>query len=1241
MERRDNFYEIIAQRSITHPDQKILSFVLEQEVQTWTYRQLHNRICSIAAYIQTRNKPGDRILILLPPSLDYVAAYFACLYTDCVSIPLFPARNYKENERLLHLSADADCETAIIDVARDNNGLKNFKKIEIEKISHCPDLYKPLITKSSDIAYLQYTSGSTASPKGVMVSHGNLIANCDALEKRFYRSDIKIGCSWLPFYHDMGLIGGILFPIYSNYRAILFSPYRFIKSPLTWMEIISQYKVNITPAPNFAYDLIARELEKKSKDINLDLSSLKIAVNGSEPINSSTMKIFLKATEPYGIKNDVMFPSYGLAEATLLITSRKQDEKNKILKVDKQALANRKVVPIKDTVFEYTEFVSCGRVLKNHRLIIANPRSRKKLNSFEIGEIWLSGPSITKGYWKNTTETAKKFNAKPINDELYKNGYLRTGDLGFQDDDGNLYVTGRIKDVIIIRGKNYYPQDIEYAIEQSHPDLVAHGGVAISLKHNKNEYIAIIHEVKRHTKNFDDIFLAIQNCIIEEFEITVERIILIQRGSLPKTTSGKIRRYACKENLKKNKLKIVSDWKSPRISDNDEFKIVSNIKTLSPGKTNKSPADEIIDWLREYTEKRINSRLMDERRSIFPYIILDLAKHGLFGLQIPKAYGGLELSTHDSLRIMQQLSAIDPSLALLVGNHTSLGVNPILWYATEEMKAQLLPEMAVGKALGAMGITEPETGSQFSMISAKAVEFGKNKWQINGIKRWNASGWANIINVFVQLNDPVNETNKLTGFILTQDLQGISIGPESLTMGWRGFAQTPLYLKNVIVNKSLMLGQPGEGMEIINNILTSSRLGIATLSVGIMKRAMQLMYRYASRRKISTQLLLESKVFLNFTTDIISKINILETLINTTSTEVDLSLETPIELALASKILASEFVWQTVDIAMQMTGGRGFLENNILPQLLRDCRAFRIVEGANEPLAIWLGRTAFHTEIIYHLLRTKFNNQTLADEHKNLGIKLNDVYQKNLNEGYYSLFFYLYGMITCHYIARCAIEKKLKFSNDEFIKFSNKYFKKLTRVLCENIINLHGDVDNLQIKDIKEILKAHEKSIGNLEQHGYDEDRDLDDLFSKEWHAEKIKEVIHSNNVESVNQQKIIEWVTHWISEKLNIEIKKIKKDLNLIQLGLDSLYLMRFSHDVEKKYSTELTIEKLWENPTIEGIAFLIETNLVNRKTDNILIDNNITKEQAEKLLSDIDNLSDENIEALIKILEKQNEIE
>ena len=392
------------------------------------------------------------------------------------------------------------------------------------------------------MAVMQYTSGSTGTPKGVVLSHSNLMANCQIITESFQPSRDSVGMNWLPNYHDMGLVGGLLTPLFWGRPSVLMSPLSFLQKPVRWLQSITRYRGTISGGPNFAYDLCVDKITDEELE-GLDLSSWAVAFNGAEPIRPSTLKKFTARFGPAGFRPETFFPCYGMAETTLIITGSAVADPPIIRAFDGPALDEHRVVPAMEDEEGSRELVGCGHVLPEEEVIIVDSESRKRLPDHQVGEIWVRGPSVGMGYWNKPEQTEETFCAKLVG----RNGesYLRTGDLGFMDS-GELFVTGRLKDLIIVRGVNRYPQDIEMTVEMTDPRLQAGAAAAFSVDLNGRECLIVMSEVERaRRKDWSDVLGAIRSNVAREHELPPDGIVLVRFGSMPKTSSGKIQRHAC------------------------------------------------------------------------------------------------------------------------------------------------------------------------------------------------------------------------------------------------------------------------------------------------------------------------------------------------------------------------------------------------------------------------------------------------------------------------------------------------------------------------------------------------------------------------------------------------------------------------------------------------------------------------------------------------------------------------
>jgi amino acid adenylation domain-containing protein len=576
--------ELLLDRVLRQSQQIAFTFLEdgEAETATLTYAELDRRAKTIAIQLQALDLQGERALLLYPSGLDYLAAFFGCLYAGVIAVPAYPPRNQRNTPRIEAITRDAQAAIALtterllpqMQSLLKNSQLKNSQWLATDslKAGLKTNWQKPDLEPKA-IAFLQYTSGSTGTPKGVIVSHGNLIHNAamtyrwmgHSLESRFV--------SWLPMYHDMGLIGGILQPLYGGFPCVLMSPTAFLQRPYRWLQAISSYGGTTSGAPNFAYELCVNKITAEQR-ATLDLSSWQVAFNGAEPICDKTLERFSNTFADCGFRPSAFYPCYGMAEATLLVSGENREQKNKkdLYKsktVDRLALAENSIVE----VFENKNtkvLVGCGSSIPGQEVAIVNPETFVICLSGEVGEIWVRGESVAKGYWNRIEETEKIFQAIPPSPRQllqvgkpaqrtaspYKEGkrkeecFLRTGDLGFLDETGELFVTGRLKDLIIVRGRNLYPQDIELTTEKSHPALRLNSNAAVTVEVENEERLVVVQELEFRAKpNLAEVITAIRQAVTEAHEIEVYGVVLIKSGSIPKTSSGKIQRRATRDRF--------------------------------------------------------------------------------------------------------------------------------------------------------------------------------------------------------------------------------------------------------------------------------------------------------------------------------------------------------------------------------------------------------------------------------------------------------------------------------------------------------------------------------------------------------------------------------------------------------------------------------------------------------------------------------------------------------------------
>ena len=559
--------ELLQARAIQQAGQSAYTFLGDGEsgAAEWSYQRLDQRSRAIAAHLEALHLSGERALLLYPPGLEYLAAFFGCLYAGVIAVPAYPPRNQRNSPRILSIAKDAGAAIALTT----STVLPKIQAVLTQETER--DLWQWLATDELDgdqadawetpagvdpdrIAMLQYTSGSTGTPKGVMLSHRNLMHNAAVTYQVMSHSDKSQFISWLPIYHDMGLIGGILQPLYGGFPCVLMPPATFLQSPYRWLKAISDYRGTTSGAPNFAYELCIQKITPEQLE-NLDLSSWTVAFNGAEPIRSETLGRFWEKFAPCGFRAEAFYPCYGMAEATLMVTGVAQQALPDYKTVSKSNLEANHVVEGLGDHSDRQILVSCGQTMPGQRVVIVHPETLQQCSPQDVGEIWVAGPSVGQGYWQRLEETAETFQAVLANGE---GPFLRTGDLGFLQD-GELFVTGRLKDLIIIHGRNLYPQDIEQTVEQSHPSLRLGSGAAFAVTINQIERLVVAQELEfRQKPDPEEVIGAIRQTISERHDVQVYGVVLLKSGSIPKTSSGKIQRRACRDAFLQGKLNAIA-----------------------------------------------------------------------------------------------------------------------------------------------------------------------------------------------------------------------------------------------------------------------------------------------------------------------------------------------------------------------------------------------------------------------------------------------------------------------------------------------------------------------------------------------------------------------------------------------------------------------------------------------------------------------------------------------------------
>lgn len=569
---------VLRRRAQATPHQVAFRFLVdgEDEAIEWTYSQLDRYADRVASELKSQLAPGARVLLVLEPGLKYIAALFGIFKAGATAVPSFPPTGSRAVSRLASICSDCRAQLIIAEP-----GLRN----SVERINtalssggHVPewmfidDAYfsgaaapgaagEPVVAAAqaashADVpALLQYTSGSTGNPKGVVLSHANLMSNSRVLDDRLGPGQAHVGFTWLPPYHDMGLMGALLLSVYSGFTLVVMTPAHFVQRPLRWLQGLSDHKVTTSVGPNFALDLCVDSISD-DEIAQLDLSHLKLLFCGAEPVRQATLDRFSEKFKPTGFSPAAFVPCYGLAEATLFISGKPDPAVPALsLSLDKAALEAGTALPAA-TQGQAAVVASCGTVALGHTVAIVDPDTRERLADNAVGEIWFKGASVALGYFNQAPASADVFKAS-IAGAPHDGPYLRTGDLGFMRD-GELYVTGRIKDVIIFAGRNLYPQDIEATVQACHGAVRTNGVAAFSVTRDNAEQLVIVAEIQRTARlsanGLKEVAAAITSAVTQSHGVAPHAVHLAPVSTIPLTTSGKVRRSACRDAFNDSQL---------------------------------------------------------------------------------------------------------------------------------------------------------------------------------------------------------------------------------------------------------------------------------------------------------------------------------------------------------------------------------------------------------------------------------------------------------------------------------------------------------------------------------------------------------------------------------------------------------------------------------------------------------------------------------------------------------------
>lgn len=603
------------------------------EVEVITYGELDRRSRELAAAVQAASPPGQHVMLAFPAGIDFVVAFFACMRAGLVAAAIPLPRDNRPNARLAQMVRASEAHLVLT-----TPSLQSWLETVLRREADWPQdigflsagagsglTPTSLAAGSSELAFTQFTSGSTSLPKGVMVSHRAALYNLEMIRSCSGAGPESVLVSWLPHYHDLGLVAHILHSVYCGSHCVLMSPAAFVSQPLQWLRAISRYRGEYTGAPNFAYQLCVDRIPREERE-QLDLSSLKMAINAAEPINPQTVKDFCAAFEVAGFRPENFLPAYGMAEATVFVSANPVGSPLNFKRVDPALLYNSGLVREPAEGAPFRELVGCGRSWLEQRVRVVDPKRHVELPPNTVGEFWLQGDNVMDGYYRNP-EATQQATGRLEGDTV---DHLRTGDLGFFDESGQLYITGRVKDVIIINGANYYPQDIEEHAQVAHPALRKGGMAAIGITQGPSEALVLFAELERQALSqvqanpglLNDIAGKVCEAVGQHFDLPVTRIVYLKPGQLPKTSSGKIQRQECKRRYLKDATDALALWPLADTTSDERKKQMSNIEKALARITELGPDHlRVFSLLTQLMSSKYGVQLsdFDIEKSIFFY----------------------------------------------------------------------------------------------------------------------------------------------------------------------------------------------------------------------------------------------------------------------------------------------------------------------------------------------------------------------------------------------------------------------------------------------------------------------------------------------------------------------------------------------------------------------------------------------------------------------------------------------
>lgn len=1160
-------HEVLDARAERSPDREVYTFLRDGEVESGAlgFAALRRRALVVAERLRSLDAPGERAVLMYPQGIEFPVAFFGCLYAGTIAVPVSVPGRRKTIDILRRIVADCGARWILSTgplLAQLSQELATDPALGrvscLDPESRPEGLSQGGARSPVDrgrLALIQYTSGSTGWSRGVGVTHANLAANQRQIESALGKTENAIEVSWLPMFHDMGL-GTLLQAVWVGGRCILISPQAFLQDPLRWLRAISKYKATVNGGPDFAYDLCARRTRPGSAE-NLDLTSWRHAYNGSEPVRAATIERFADAFRDYGFRREAFYPVYGLAEATLFVTGGDCEKAPVVETFSATDLQSGTATPARQGGAGRT-LVGCGHAWPGTEVLTVRPDTRERVAAETIGEIWIGGECVASGYWGNDAETTSTFQAFTANGD---GPFLRTGDLGFFHE-GNLFVTGRCKDLIIVRGRNHYPQDIEASVSAAHPALVPHGCAAFSIDRSDAELLVVVQEVARsalRTLDAAEVFRAIRRAVSEEHGLQVHAVVLVRPSTLPKTSSGKVRRRSCRNAFLDQSLLSVASSVLPTPSP-----ATDEVNPNGPrGAEASARAERLIQWVRRHAGDLVTMHTAEASSWTVPMPLLrDLGRQGLLGMQVDPQFGGLGLGYSDMARVLQELAMVDFALALFVGRNEQLGIQPVAKYARPEVKALLLPALVQGAEFAAFAFREPGGVQPPRGLTAKAVPDGEDRWQLLGTKYLEgAQQGSQIFNIFVQHDEPPG----MSAFVVCAGVEGLRSLEDGLAAGVFGWTRKTIVLDGVGVGRDSLLGPLGSGMSTAHEATTRAGLAGAAACVGGMKLCAQTIGRAAAVYSGHTRdgRLTPNPMTLARLGSIAARISALECLVARTAQGIDAGHPVCPEAFAACRILGPDLLLRAIDDVAQL-GLRAVnpAAAHRVMCLYRDAGLLRYIDGLPEAIAEHTGAEMMESDASLRVLVSDVYGA--PDAVRWIGPVLEGVRARMANlRGPLAKRAQRWGHtrageLTAWLVLLAAVEGSVRSSSST----------ELQRARAWAVAQLEDALSSVRLGTPSETAVL-----------------DTSDVAST--FADYLRDAPPGERVDGeAAARELRSWVVSWLAGRLRIPVSQIESGRSFADHGLDSVASVELAKALTDKLGCDLEETLLWNFPTIDALV-------------------------------------------------------